>query len=66
MREWLKRYFKVSIPIYYGWRGSPFPHPVPLCLAIGTPIVVPAVEGAPSEELVDEYYNKYVAAIQVP
>ena len=65
MRAWLKRTLKISIPIYYGWKGSPFPHPVPLCLAIGAPITVPVVTGAPSEELVDEYYNKYVTAIQV-
>ena len=43
VRAWLKRNLKVSIPIYYGWKGTPFPHPVPLCVAIGQPISVPQV-----------------------
>eukprot|EP00802_Teleaulax_amphioxeia_P016700 Tamp_16824.p1 GENE.Tamp_16824~~Tamp_16824.p1 ORF type:complete len:397 (+),score=69.57 Tamp_16824:1-1191(+) len=79
VRAWLKRNLKVSIPIYYGWKGTPFPHPVPLCVAIGQPISVPQpreegeaidpntewVRGQnPPDHVVDEYFDKYVDALQ--
>jgi hypothetical protein len=35
LRSWLKKNLKISIPVMYGWRGTPFPHPVTLSLAIG-------------------------------
>jgi len=80
-RLWLKDNLKISIPVIYGWKGTPFPNPVPLCVAIGAPIQVPqprdvtdvdkidptkewVVGGVPPDDVVDEYYHKYVAALQ--
>ncbi|MFC0289688.1 hypothetical protein, partial [Kaistia hirudinis] len=64
-RKWLQKNFKCSIPVCWGWRGTPLPHPVPLCLAIGDPIKVP--KPSPGQEItdkmVDEYHKKYIEAL---
>jgi len=67
IRGWLKKNLHVSIPIYWGRWGTPFPRKVPICLAIGRPIhtPLPATPGANvPDELVDQYHELYVAELQ--
>jgi len=66
-RAMLQRRFKMSIPIFWGVRGTPMPHPRKVTLAIGRPIKVPAPSspGAePDADLVERLHAEYVAELR--
>ena len=66
VRRWLAKSFHIAIPLFTGRLGTPLPHKRPITVLIGKPIEVPKPEvpGAkPSDELVEIYHAKYIAAL---
>lgn len=66
-RLWLQKTAGVALPLFHGRWYTTLPHPVPVRVVVGEPIVtpVPAVPGEkPSEALVDEYHRRYVQALR--
>ncbi|KAK3275981.1 Diacylglycerol O-acyltransferase 2 [Cymbomonas tetramitiformis] len=67
VREWIRMKLKMSIPVFWGQGGGPMPFRVPLSIAIGEPIQVPAnPSGAkPDPAVVEEYAARYIAALEM-
>ena len=67
LRQWIQKTFKIALPIFHGRYLTPLPYQVPIKTIVGEPIPTPKprVEGEkPDEKLVDEYHQKYIAAIK--
>lgn len=67
VRRWILKVFNIALPIFHGRYLTPLPCKTPIRVLIGEPIrtPVPAVRGAkPDEALVDEYHQKYIAAVK--
>jgi hypothetical protein len=65
-RKWLQKNFGIALPIFHGRFFTPLPFQKPVRVLIGEPIPTPApkVRGErPDEALVDEYHQKYMAAL---
>mmetsp|Transcript_1069 Transcript_1069/g.1784 ORF Transcript_1069/g.1784 Transcript_1069/m.1784 type:complete len:239 (-) Transcript_1069:110-826(-) len=66
LRSWIQRTLKWSIPVFWGWYGTPMPRPAPLCMVVGKniPVPQPKEKGAPVDEaLVDQYHARYVTEL---
>lgn len=67
LRRWIQKRFKIALPIFHGRFFTPLPYNIPITVVIGEPIETPkpSQPGAkPNEELVDEYHQKYIAALK--
>jgi len=63
-REWLRKKFRICIPIFSGSIGV-LPRRVPVQVVFGEPLTLQcAVPGKPSDEEVADGVNKYVAALK--
>ena len=61
----ISRMIKASIIPFIGrWGCTFFPCPVKVVAVVGTPLEVPAPIKDPPQEMVDEYHERYVAAVK--
>nr|ATB53138.1 diacylglycerol acyltransferase [Nannochloropsis oceanica strain IMET1] len=57
--EGLSRYLKCGVLPLWGRFGLPLMHRHPVLGAMAKPIVVPKVEGEPTQEMIDEYHSLF-------
>ncbi|KAL7579446.1 hypothetical protein ACA910_014108 [Epithemia clementina (nom. ined.)] len=67
-RQWLQKNFGIALPLFHGrYWVTPLPYAKPITVLIGEPIAtpLPKIQGErPDEQLVEEYHQKYIAALQ--
>ena len=67
-RRWLQKTTSIALPIFHGRYGiTPLPYKTPINVLIGKPIPTPkpTIKGTkPNEDLVNEYHEKYIQALQ--
>jgi hypothetical protein len=64
LRRWLVSSMQICVPFFSGrfWGLTNIPYRIPLIFAVGKPLRVPRVQD-PSPELVQEYLEKYIQAL---
>jgi hypothetical protein len=62
-RAWLARRARVAVPLFWGRWGTLLPRPGPLTVVVGAPVPLPPSERVVSDDAVDAYQARYVAAV---
>lgn len=66
-RQWVQKTFKIALPLFHGRYLTPLPYRVHIQTIVGEPIPTPKPKTPgekPDEKLVDEYHQKYIAAVK--
>jgi len=67
LRQWIQKTLKIALPIFHGRYMTPMPYRVHIQTIVGEPIPTPQPKSPgdkPDEKLVDEYHQKYIAAVK--
>lgn len=67
LRQWIQKTLKIALPIFHGRYLTPLPYQVHIKAIVGEPIPTPKPKPFGEkldEKLVDEYHQKYIAAVK--